>query len=172
METVTFSTLDYMTGPSFVALLKRYAKDLKSQSVEEHKLAWFQDQVAHKLGYQNWSVLHKNVVQMGWYEVAGPQGIAKKAPALWALVESATSKTIIVEDAIDTMKSWARAKYTPLVEFAYRDSESPTGYAWPSVEMEEELSSEFAGQFPDDLIEEVGYQLDAEEGPWGLEKYD
>lgn len=172
METVTFSTLDYVTAPKFVALLKRYIKSTKTQGEEKRKLAWHQDQLAQKLGYQNWSVLHKNVAQMGWYELVGPEGVAKKLPALWEFVVMATSTTIVVEDAVDTMKTWARAKYTPLVDFAYLDSESSTGYAWPSVEMEEELASEFAGQFPDDLIQKVGYQLDGEEGPWGLEKYD
>lgn len=35
--------------------------------------------------------------------------------------------------------------------------------------MAEELIDKFVGDFPDDLIQNVGNEFDAEEGLWGLE---
>lgn len=60
-------------------------------------------------------------------------------------------------------------KVPPLVEFAYLDKESANGYGWPEVDITEELIHKLTGDFPEDFIEQVGQELDAEEGPWGLE---
>lgn len=90
-------------------------------------------------------------------------------PVLGQFVKEHGVKTIVVDDAIRTMKDWARKKYTPLVAFAYLDNESANGYSWPELDMTEELIHKFIGDFPEDLIEQVGKELDAEEGPWGLE---
>lgn len=171
METLVFSKLDYATGLEFLDLSKRYAKKAMSLSAEGQKLSWHQDQVAHKLGYQNWSILHSNLANMSWSGLSDIRSMASRSPHLYAFLQKATERTIIVDEAVATMKDWARSNYTPLVDFAYHDSESENGYAWPSVDMDEELAEEFAGQFPDDLIQQVGYALDAEEGPWGVENY-
>ncbi len=169
MTTITFPYLDYASIPETLGLLKRFAKKNKTADPAGHALSWHQDQVAISLGFKNWSLLHKHVDGMDWGQRDHFLTQVQAKPVLGQFVKEHAVKTIVVEDAIRTMKDWARKKYTPLVEFAYLDNESANGYSWPEVDMTEELIHKFIGDFPEDLIEQVGKELDAEEGPWGLE---
>ena len=169
MTTIAFPYLDYASNPETLGLLKRFAKKNKTADPAGHSLSWHQDQVAISLGFKNWSLLHKHVDGMDWSHRDQLLTQVQAKPVIGQFVKDHAVKTIVVEDAIRTMKDWARKKYTPLVEFAYLDNESANGYSWPEVDMAEELIDKFIGDFPEDLIQQVGNELDAEEGPWGLE---
>jgi len=171
METITFSTIEYASGEILLQYLKRVAKINKKEDSLGASLSTHQNSIAVALGYQNWSVLHKNLGGRSSYQVGGVVNRILQHKNLGRKVEIMSKRTVNVKDATQEMQDWARTKYTPLVEFAYYDSESPNGYSWPEVDMALELSEEFGGKFPDELIEQVGYDLDASEGPWGLEDY-
>ncbi len=172
MATVTFSTLEYLSGLQHLNLMRQYAKKRKKADAAGNALAWHQDQIAISLGFKNWSLLHKHLAPVKWPWQDHVLDLALKKPGLGQFIEDHAVKTIGEDEAIETMEDWARRKYTPLIEFAFYDNESENGFSWPSVEMAEELSSEFAGQYPDDLIEKVGNDLDVDEGPWGLDDRD
>lgn len=169
MTTITFPYLDYSSIPETLDLLKRFAKKNKTADPAGHALSWYQDQAVISLGFKNWSLLHKHVdgIDLSQRDQLLTQVQAK--PVLGQFVKEHAVKTIVVEDAVRTMKDWAREKYTPLVEFAYLDNESANGSSWPEVDIPEELIQKLIGDFPEDLIEQVGKELDAEEGPWCLE---
>lgn len=171
METITFSTIEYASGETLLEYLKRAAKINKKADLQSASLSSHQNSIAVALGYQNWSMLHKNLNGLSCVQASGTIDRVLRHQSLGPMVDDMAVRTIDVEDATDEMRDWAREKYTPLVEFAYYDSESPNGYSWPEVDMALELSEEFGGKFPDELIEQVGYDLDASEGPWGLEDY-
>lgn len=171
MESLTFSYLEYASGEELIALLRRVAKLTKKAAPQGAALSSYQDAIATDLGFQNWSILHKNLVEKSWPKVADIRSRIMNHPVLGPEVNELAQRTINVEAAVQDMREWARANYSPLVNFAYLDKESPTGFAWPDVDMAEELSAEFFGKYPEDLITEVGYALDAEEGPWGREEY-
>jgi hypothetical protein len=171
MTTITFSFLEYASGAELLDLLRRSAKHSKKQAVIDRPLSLYLDQIAIALGFNNWSRLHKKLEPMGWWNSSDINSLVLKLPQIGAYVSAKAVKKIVLEEAIETMESWARSKYTPLIEFAYRDNESSTGYGWPDVDMAEELKEEFLGQFPEDLIEKVGNDLDVDEGPWGIEDY-
>jgi hypothetical protein len=172
MSSIAFSYFDTVSRDELISLLARAAKVAKRADPSGQQLAVHQNAVAQKLGYKNWSLLHKDVQGASWSNLADIRHRIRSQSELGPMLSTWTVRTIDEDDAVRAMKAWARSKYTPLVNFAFRDNESPTGYSWPSVEMEEELMDEFAGQYPDDLILKTGYELDGEEGPWGLEKYD
>jgi len=172
MSIVTFSFLGYLQGPELLALAKRFAKQRKKADSAEQSLSWHQDRIAVTLGFNNWSLLHKHLDRNpGWSEMDRIKQLALNRPGLGDCIKEHAYRTIDEDHARVVMKQWARAKYTPLIEFAFYDNESESGFSWPDVNMAEELSEEFAGRYPDDLIEEVGNSLDADEGPWGLEDY-
>lgn len=171
METITFSYLESISHGELISLLKRFAKRAKAADSAARPLAWHQDYVSHLLGFKNWSLLHKHVDGLVGSSFALVVRKVLDQEELGDFVSESAVRTVAVDDAVEEMKSWARNKYTPLIEFAYHDNESPTGYSWPEVEMAEELASEFEGKFPLDLIVKVGNALDMAEGPWGLEDY-
>lgn len=73
--------------------------------------------------------------------------------------------------AIQKMREWVRGKYTPIVEFAFLDNESETGYAWPDKDLGDKLQDMFGDQYPFELIEEVAQDLEMNEGALGIEDY-
>ncbi|WP_432731273.1 hypothetical protein [Variovorax sp. W6] len=172
MPSITFSFLDYLSKQDFLDLAKRFAKLNRKADPDGNGLTFHQDRIAVSLGFKNWALLHKHVESASWAAWHTLRELALKKPGLGAFIEERGFRTIDEDEAVDAMRRWARSKYTPLIDFAYYDSESETGYSWPDVDMAEELSEEFAGRYPDDLIERVGNELDVDEGPWGLEKYD
>ena len=91
----------------------------------------------------------------------------KKHPKLGGLF----SDEIDAQAARQEMENWVRKNYSRLVDFAFFDRESENGYAWPSVELNEELQEEFSDQYPYELIEEVAIDLEMNNGPWGIENY-
>ena len=171
METITYSYLESISHGELISLLKRFAKRAKATDSTGRPLAWHQDSVSHLLGFNNWSLLHKHVDGL----VGSPFDLVVRKvldhEELGDFVSESAVRTVAMDDAVEEMESWARKKYTPLVEFAYYDNESPTGYSWPEVEMADEIANEFEGRYPLDLIIKVGNALDVDEGPWGLEDY-
>lgn len=172
MATVTFSTLDYLSGPDLLDLMRRYAKMVKKTNPAGKPLGWHQNEIAISLAFKNWSMLHKHVAPIKWTYVDHVLDLVLKKPGLGQFVEDHAVKTIDEDEGTDTMKDWARAKYTPLIDFAFYDNESPNGFSWPDVDMAEELREEFSGQYPDDLIESVAHYLEINNGPWGLDNRD
>jgi hypothetical protein len=150
-------------------LLKRVAKQIKSTQ-SDHSLSFVQDKIAKAFGYVNWSLLHKHVSTAPpkefWKFAADVSSHPRIGPALESLAPP------LDEDfAIEEMKAWVRRTYTPLINFAYYDRESPTGYAWPDEDLIDGLLEEFDHRYPVELIEQVASALEANEGPWGIEKY-
>jgi len=146
--------------------LKFAAKQIK-QSDKQIKQAEALDKVAEYLGYKNWSLLHKNLYSKS-PEQAGMFVLKiKKHPKLGGLF----SDEIDAQAARQEMENWVRKNYSRLVDFAFFDRESENGYAWPSVELNEELQEEFSDQYPYELIEEVAIDLEMNNGPWGIENY-
>lgn len=170
MTTLTFSSLESLDREGLVDLLKRFAKR-KKQSGVPGKLSHYQDDVARIFGYNNWSLLHKHVSRMRDSEFNAFFDQALEHSDFGPFMEACTTKSIDEADAIREMQEWARRKYSRLIDFAFYDNESETGFSWPAVEMAMELSEEFGDRFPSKLIEKVGNDLDVDEGPWGLEDY-
>lgn len=170
MSSITFSYLDAMSSEDLLGLLRRYARAAKMSDAAGKSLTFHQDQVAISLCFKNWSMLHKHLSGAHWSETDKVLTLALKKPSLGEFIGSHAYRTIDEDEAAERMRQWARAKYTPLIEFAFYDNESENGFSWPDVEMVTELGEEFAGKMPQDLIEKVGYELERE-GPWGLEEY-
>jgi hypothetical protein len=171
METITFSYLENITDQELISLLKRIAKRAKSSDLSDRLLAWHQDFVAQKLGFNNWSLLHKHLSGLGdeAFELALNRVLAHEE--IGPEIESLAVRTIATDDAIEEMTSWAKGKYTQLVHFAFHDKDSESGYDWPDVYMVDELNANFEHKFPFELIQQVGSALDRDEGPWGLRDF-
>ncbi len=150
-------------------LLKRIAKKIKS-SQHAVQLSAIQDKMASAFGFGNWSILHKHVITSSpaefWKFAIAVNSHPKIGPAIEEL-----APPLDEEFAAEQMESWVRRTYTPLIEFAYHDSESPTGYSWPDEDLIDGLLDEFGHCYPQELIERVAYRLEGNEGPWGIEKY-
>ena len=168
MASITFSTFDALLGPDLLDLLRRYSKAAKKADPAGKPLSLHQDQIAIRLGFKNWSMLHKHLASAKWSAVDQVKTLALQKPGLGQFIEDHAYKTIDEDEGRETMRDWARAKYTPLIDFAFYDNESPNGFSFPEVDMVIELGEEFAGQYPQELIEVVGQRLEAD-GPWGLE---
>jgi hypothetical protein len=151
---------------ALIEALKRAAKAGKKNHPSK-RLAWFLDQIAIALGYLNWALLHKHVATISNAKFDKLKGDMLTHPKIGALLEP--SLDAFDEDAAgEEMRDWVRQHYTPLLDFAFYDSESSNGFAWPDVDLREELQDKFGGQFPDDLISAVAAKLE-EAGPWGVE---
>lgn len=72
--------------------------------------------------------------------------------------------------AADEMGAWVEANFVRLIDGASYDSESDNGYAAGSVDLRDELGSEFGDQYDEDLIQQVAWELE-ELGPWGVDPY-
>lgn len=169
MTTLTFSALEALDLEGFVDLLKRFAK--RKQKAEGGQLAHHLDAVASSFGYSNWSMLHKHARRMNDREFNSIFDQTLGHPEIGPFMEACTTKTVDEADAVREMQDWARQKYSRLIDFAFYDNESETGFSWPSVDMAEELSEQFGYRYPSSLIRKVGNDLDVDEGPWGLEDY-
>lgn len=154
----------------FIAKLKRAAKAAKKLRYPDVQLSELHDKIAKGAGYNNWSLLHRDILRM-------PQ---KRFEELVASLSQGLEHEVSLNKrarefdkraAIKEMETWVKANFTPLVEFAFRDSESETGYAWPDEEINYALQEEFSDRYPDDLIEEVATDLEINYGPWGREDY-
>lgn len=170
MPSITFSYLDAMSSEDLLYLLRRYAKAAKKGDSSSKSLSFHQDLVATSLGFKNWSMLHKHLSAAFWSETHKLLTLAMKKPDLGDFIDTRAYRTIDEDEATNRMTQWARAKYTRLIEFAFYDNESETGFSWPDVDMVTALGEEFAGKVPQDLIEKVGDKLE-QDGPWGLEEY-
>ncbi|MBC3832407.1 hypothetical protein H8K33_12950 [Undibacterium amnicola] len=171
METITFSYVDYINNADLINLLKRFAKTAKSIDQPSQRLTHYQDQVARWLGYANWSMLHKHLDELGASKFQEVLSRVLRHEVLGDFIAEKAVRTVVVTDAVEVMTTWIRVTYTPLVNFAYYDSESETGFSLPDVDLAYELEEEFGGRFPSELIQDVAADLEVDEGPWGLEDY-
>jgi hypothetical protein len=171
MDTVTFSYVDYINNVDLIKLLKRFAKNAKSMGQSDQPLAQHQNQVARWLGFANWSLLYRHLDGLVGSKFQELLYRALRHQVLGDFIVDKAVRTVVVVDAVATMKAWTRETYTPLVNFAFYDSEAENGYSWPDVDLAYELEEEFGGRFPPELIQEVAIELELEDGPWGLEDY-
>ena len=171
MATITFPYDEYLSKDEFLDFSKRFAKLNKKADPNGKGLIHHQDQIAVSLGYKSFALLHKFVQSADFLAWDDLRDKARRKAGLGDFIKERAVRTVDRDKAIETMRDWARRKYTPLIEFAFYDNESENGFGWPDVDMAEELANEFAGQYPDKLIQKVGNDLDVDEGPWGLEEY-
>jgi hypothetical protein len=145
--------------------LKKYAKSEKKNSQSNNKLSWFQDQLAMSFGYNNWALLHKHVLGKDDEDyLEFEQLVHERADVVTYLPNRETE-----EDAERKMKDWIRSTYSPLVEWAYYDSESENGYSADGIDVSYCLQEEFDQLYPLELIQRVAEDLELNEGPWGDE---
>jgi hypothetical protein len=131
------------------------------------QLSGLLDHIAASCGYKNWSLFAKDLGQMH------PEKFREIRSKYKSEIEDLRESEGLWgsrEEAFDQIEEWFRQKYSPLVEFAFRDSESENGYAWPEIEPGDVIPDQFGDDFPAKLIDEVALKLDLE-GPWGLEDY-
>lgn len=177
MTTCTFSVLECQSGEDLISLFKRYAKaQLKNTrkgpthpSQPPAKLSHVQDRLAKELGHHNWALLHKFLRPLHNWQTREVVTAAMSNTDLATFLEDHTTRTVDVLEAKQTMERWVRSNMSRLVDFAFHDAESPTGYGWPDEDVHDVLSSVFDGQYPDHLIEQVAIKLEVEDGPWGFE---
>lgn len=150
-----------------IELIKRIAKHQNKQQTSPLPLSKLLDQEAVSFGYKNWSLFHRDIGRMPDSLFAVIDAKVKKSPGAQEIAER---KSIKQAAATEEMQSFVRLKYARLIDFAYLDSESENGYAVPSVDILDQLASEFGGSIPDELIESVAAEME-EDGPWGVENY-
>jgi len=151
--------------------LKRFAKQQKNTHPGQ-KLSHFQDMTAKMFGYANWSMLHKHFLEASDSQFSAMANKVRSHPALGQIFIGAKTPTSIEPTAAkDEMREWVRRKFTPLIDFALYDNESENGFAWPDIDLNEELQDQFADKYPLELIEEVALNLEMNHGPWGVEDY-
>lgn len=153
---------------ALIAVLKRFAKHGKKDQ-PGYQLAWFQNKIANEFGYNNWALLHKHIAKMPEQQFDTFNKTVRNHPEIEFFVRDKAVKVIDVPSARDEMRRWVKLTYSPLIQFAFHDSESENGYSWPDVDIVYELQAEFGDKYPEELIEEVAGKLEAEEGPWGIE---
>lgn len=154
-----------------IDLIKRVAKLKRRRLLEERNdtpLSAIHDRVAQALGYDNWSLFHKDVGRM---TDARFGQINAKVHADFEIKEFLAERAIDRKAATEEMREWVESSFTRLVEFAFYDPESENGYAWPSVDLNEELQNEFGGKYPEDLINDVASDMEVDDGPWGDENF-
>jgi hypothetical protein len=153
-----------------IKALKRAAK-IQKKKFSDLKLSYILDQIAAASGYNNWSLLHKDICNMSTASFQKLEAhfllqLAIEFPPK-AQVLSAQEESI----AVSAMRTWVEGKFTRLIEFAYHDSESENGYSWADEDISYALQEEFSEQYPLDLIEKVAADLEVNHGPWGIEEY-
>lgn len=148
MATVTFSILEYLSGLKRLDLMGQYAKKLKKADQTGKPLGWHQNNLAISLGFNNWSMLHKHLAPVKWPWQGHVLDLALKKPGLGQFIQDHALETIDEDEGTQTMKSWARGKYSRLIDFAFYDSESENGFSWPEVDMVGEVGDQFGGQYP------------------------
>lgn len=157
---------------------KRAAKlaQKSQQPTGEKPLAWYQDRVAKAFHYINWSQLHKHVRSTSSSTLDEIRRRALLHPELAIFLnkprqEVEAMSSLDLKSAKEDIRSYAREHFSPLNDFAFFDSESESGFAWPEVDLDMELQDAFADQYPIDLINEVAADLLLQHGPWGVEDY-
>lgn len=154
----------------FIAKLKRAAKAAKKLRYPDAQLSELHDKIAMVAGYNNWSLLHRDILRMP--QKRFEELVASLSQRLEHEVSlNKRARSFDKDAAIKEMKAWVRGNYTPLLDFAFRDPESETGYAWPDEDINYALQEEFSDRFPEDLIEKVATDLEVNYGPWGIEDY-
>lgn len=157
-------------SPEFIIeKLKRIAKQGRREN-KDLSQAQALDLIATELGYNNWSLLSKHIHKMEDSQRKDFHDRLYQNPKLSEYLPP-VFPPFNKADAIEEMTAWVRKKFTPLVEFAYFDSEAENGFAWPEEDLVFALNEEFDTRFPPALIEEVGLELELNEGPWGEEDY-
>lgn len=155
---------------ALLRLMKQLAKkeqNDREREFEDVKHSALLNAMALTLGYANWSLLHKSVAAMSDKDFAK---FSAKVHAYPQVQQFIADQSIDREAAIEEMREWVHSKYERLIEFAFYDSEAENGFAWPSVDLIEELQGQFDGTYPYDLIEEVAFEME-QDGPWGVEDY-
>ena len=158
-----------INNESILNKLKRAAKTVRraNPSVKQSQAL---DAVANLLGFNNWSLVSKHVNSMTpLHAVIFDTGLYA-LPKLAAIL-APQFPPFNRDSAIEEMRDWVRGKYTPLVEFAFHDNESETGYAWPDEDLSEGLQDMFGDKYPFELINEVAQDMEIDQGPWGIEDY-
>jgi hypothetical protein len=166
------------TPDGVIKKLKRVAKQWRREN-PSFSQANALDEIAAAFGYNNWSLLSKNVNKMNQAQLssfhdglyAHPQFVGY-LPLVSSTVPTApAAPTFDRAAAIEEMTEWVESNYTPLNEFAVYDSESENGFAARSEDLVEALQDEFSDRFPLSLIEELGIELELDRGPWGDEDF-
>lgn len=158
-----------INNESILHNLKRAAKAVRraNPSVKQSQAL---DVVASLLGFNNWSLVSKHVNSLTpLHTVIFNTGVYS-LPKLAALLPP-QFPPFNRDSAIEEMRERVREKYTPLVEFAFHDNESETGYAWPDEDLSEGLQNMFGDRYPFELIEEVARDMEIDHGPWGIEDH-
>ena len=124
------------------------------------QLSSFQDEVARCFDYNNWSMFHRAVFRAD--EAAFRQ--LQECAAELGLLQRAVNEG----HATRVMTDWVRSSFTPLVQFAFYDSEEENGFATESEDIHSHLADKFDAIYPEKLIERVALELE-HEGPWGQE---
>lgn len=157
-----------ITHDFVIEKLKRVAKNVRRANPTQTQSKAL-DQVAAMLGYNNWSMLSKHVHQLK------AAGLAIYHDGLYQHLKLANllppkQPPFDPVAAAEEMRTWVEGKFTRLIEFAYYDKESETGYAWADEDINNALQEEFDHIYPIELIEEVAVELELD-GPWGIEDY-
>jgi hypothetical protein len=153
---------------TLLSRLRRIAKMIKADN-PPWQLAQAQNLVAVRLGFKNWSLLHKFLASASPLLVESVEGAAKKDIVLASYLERMAP--LDLEAARDEMEEWVRSNLSPLINFAFYDNESENGFAWQDEDLSNELQQEFSEKYPLELIEKVALDLEMSEGPWGYEDY-
>ena len=157
-----------ITHDVVIEKIKRAAKNIRRADPTQTQSKAL-DQVAAMLGYNNWSMLSKHVHQLKPGALAIYLDDLYQNPKLASLLPPKQPPFDPVA-ATEEMRTWVEGKFTRLVEFAFHDNESETGYAWPDEDINNALQEEFDHIYPFELIEEVAVELELD-GPWGIEDY-
>lgn len=148
--------------------LKRAAKSIR-RAHHTRTQSQALDQVAAMLCYTNWSMLSKHVHKLNPGELTRYHDKLYQQRELAKLIPPQEAP-LDPEKAEEVMTSWVNRNFTRLVEFAFHDNESATGYAWPDEDINDALQQEFGDIYPLKLIEKVAMKLELD-GPWGIEDY-
>ena len=141
---------------------KKAAKQRKKASSSLSHSACL-DQIAAITGRANWSLLAKHIDGAEFSQLIS---ISKKLSPQFRAIGIPD-----FEGGESLMRDWVISVFTPLQDFAFYDSETENGYAWPSVELKFELYIRYGDIFPETTIERVALDLEMSGGPWGLEDY-
>lgn len=151
---------------ALVSHLKIHAKKAKRTSKSNSPLATYQDNIAIRLGYLNWSLLHRDLGRMSDDRFGA---LCSEAALKFDWNDTSLPSPLSEEAAVEEMKAWVKQHFTPLIDFAFYDSESETGFSWPDVDLSDELQNEFSDRYELSLIEKVAIELELNFGLWGKE---
>lgn len=155
----------------FINTLKLLAKQEKKKH-DNKKLSDFQLILAQHGGFNEWSQLSEYVHESAHEELCnlilkykGLVDYEKTMPAASSMTDEE------MEQFEQEMLDFVHQHFEPLVNFAPLDNESETGYAWPEVDLQQELQDNFDHRFPyADFIEHFATNLELSRGPWGDSK--